>query len=149
MWRRRLSVLLFAVLCVQVCSPPVFCLELTDEEAEAILRDAELIRDELNGLKITLTMLESVSSEQKQRLAMLEAKLEKALQSLEKSEADLIQSKTELETVKSELQTLRQDVIELNKLYVKQKRKKIAWMSAAISVALAFAGFAIYEGVKR
>nr|DAP19119.1 MAG TPA: Peptidoglycan endopeptidase [Caudoviricetes sp.] len=152
MWRRRLSVLLFAVLCVQVCLQPVYCLELTDEEAEAILSEAELIRNELNGLKITLLMLESALSEQKQRLAMLEARLKKALQSLESSEADLIQSKKELETVKGELEILRQDVIALNKLYLKQKREKMIWMTAAISFGVGFTGLAIYvlyTGVKK
>lgn len=138
MWKRSLSIILFLVLFSQVCLLPVFSLELTDEETEAILKEAELIRGELNALKINLTMLEKVSSWQKERLVKLEEKLKKALQSLEMSEADLIQSKKELELVKTELQTLKEDIIELNKLYLKQRRKKIIWMTTAISLGLAF-----------
>lgn len=149
MWKRSLSVILFLVLFSQVCLLPVFSLELTDEETEEILREAELIRGELNALKINLTMLEKVSSGQKERLVKLEEKLKKALQSLEMSEADLIQSKKELELVKMELQTLKEDIIELNKLYLKQKREKIIWMTAAISLGLAFTGFIIYKEVRR
>lgn len=149
MWRRSLSVILFLVLFSQVCLLPVFSLELTDEETEAILKEAELIRGELNALKINLMMLEKVSSGQKERLVKLEEKLKKALLSLEMSEADLIQSKKELELVKTELQTLKEDIIELNKLYLKQKREKIIWMTTAISLGLAFIGFIIYKEVRR
>lgn len=149
MWRKSLSVILFLVLFSQVCLLPVFSLELTDEETEEILREAELIRGELNALKINLTMLEKVSSGQKERLVKLEEKLKKALQSLEMSETDLIQSKKELELVKTELQTLKEDIIELNKLYLKQRRKKIIWMTTAISLGLAFTGFIIYKEVRR
>lgn len=149
MWRKSLSVILFLVLFSQVCLLPVFSLELTDEETEAILKEAELIRGELNALKINLTMLEKVSSGQKERLVKLEEKLKGALQSLEKSGTDLIQSKKGLELVKTELQTLKEDIIELNKLYLKQRRKKIIWMTAAISLGLAFTGFIIYKEVRR
>ena len=149
MWRKSLSVILFLVLFSQVCLLPGFSLELTDEETEEILREAELIRGELNALKINLTMLEKVSSGQKERLVKLEEKLKKALQSLEMSETDLIQSKKELELVKTELQTLKEDIIELNKLYLKQRRKKIIWMTTAISLGLAFTGFIIYKEVRR
>ena len=149
MWRKSLSVILFLVLFSQVCLLPVFSLELTDEETEEILREAELIRGELNALKINLMILEKVSSGQKERLVKLEEKLKKALLSLEMSEADLIQSKKELELVKTELQTLKEDIIELNKLYLKQKREKIIWMTTAISLGLAFTGFIIYKEVRR
>ena len=149
MWKRSLSVILFLVLFSQVCLLPGFSLELTDEETEAILKEAELIRGELNAVKINLTTLEKVSSGQKERLVKLEEKLKKALLSLEMSEADLIQSKKELELVKTELQTLKEDIIELNKLYLKQKREKIIWMTTAISLGLAFTGFIIYKEVRR
>lgn len=149
MWRKSLSVILFLVLFSQVCLLPGFSLELTDEETEEILKETELIRSELNALKINLTMLEKVSSGQKERLVKLEEKLKKALLSLEMSEADLIQSKKELELVKTELQTLKEDIIELNKLYLKQRRKKIIWMTTAISLGLAFTGFIIYKEVRR
>ena len=149
MWKRSLSVILFLVLFSQVCLLPGFSLELTDEETEAILKEAELIRGELNAVKINLTTLEKVSSGQKERLVKLEEKLKKALQSLEMSETDLIQSKKELELVKTELQTLKEDIIELNKLYLKQKREKIIWMTTAISLGLAFTGFIIYKEVRR
>ncbi len=149
MWKRSLSIILFLVLFSRVFLLPVFSLELTDEETEAILKETELIRGELNALKINLTMLEKVSSGQKERLVKLEEKLKKALQSLEMSEADLIQSKKELELVKTELQTLKEDIIELNKLYLKQKREKIIWMTTAISLGLAFTGFIIYKEVRR
>ena len=149
MWRKSLSIILFLVLFSQVCLLPVFSLELTDEETEAILKEMELIRGELNALKINLMILEKVSSGQKERLVKLEEKLKKALLSLEMSEADLIQSKKELELVKTELQTLKEDIIELNKLYLKQKREKIIWMTTAISLGLAFTGFIIYKEVRR
>ena len=149
MWKRSLSVILFLVLFSQVCLLPGFSLELTDEETEAILKEAELIRGELNAVKINLTTLEKVSSGQKERVVKLEEKLKKALLSLEMSEADLIQSKKELELVKTELQTLKEDIIELNKLYLKQKREKIIWMTTAISLGLAFTGFIIYKEVRR
>lgn len=149
MWKRKISVILFLVLFSQFCLQPVFSLQLTEEETQAILNEAELIRGELNALKITLTMLETVSSEQRERLAMLEARLQKALQSLEKSEADLIQSKAELEIVKIELKILKDEITELNKLYAKQKKEKIIWMTAAISIALVFSGYMIYKEIKR
>lgn len=149
MWKKGLSVLLLSVLFVQWCLQPVYCLELTSNEVEAILKEVDLMQQELNTLKISLAMLEKVSREQRSSLAMLEARLQKALQSLENSEADLIQSKKELEIVRAELKALKDEITELNKLYSRQKKEKIIWMAIGISVSVIFTGYVIYKEVKR
>lgn len=149
MWKRRVSILLFLVFSSQLFCSHIHSLDLTEVELQEILSEAESIRGELNALKINLSMLETMSKTQRKKLRMLEARLQKVLQLLDKSKADLIQSSEELKIVKTELETLKSDIAELNRLYLKQRREKIVWMTTAISVGLVFVGFIVYKEVRK
>ncbi len=103
----------------------------------------------LLGYKIATAGLSDGSSEDTDRVELIEDSIERTVQSLEISQEELIQLRQEIKMLKLALTELKTRVQELNRRLAKLKMQNKILIGAVVTLSLTVLGFGIYEGIKN